>query len=696
MADTDKLVKVGQLDTIVDEIVDKFGETNGRLGELRNNLMYNDNALKMTEGISAYGTITGRLTNSGTVDTSLTTTKTTGFIPVTAGDGYIIDGFTGTPVTLWRCTYDAQQTFITYNTITIRQAAYTYTPDDGVAFVRFSFATAQELTFRRQTNAIDDLDVAVANLDDFRGQIAATHISTNLYNGVMHRNNYLGVDGVVVSDSGYCYTHSHIPVQEGDTISAGALTCFPAVLQKVCAYDAAGNAVSEKGLDTPALVYTVPAGIATVRVSLQNAFATRSKLRINKADRLLPYEAYSADPTYIPAHFENHSSTNILPDTDILANRFIRTDGTEATSSQYSASTYIPVHAGDVIYSVKNGALREDNTAKFRYVTAYDATLSLVTASGAELTNAYTVPEGIYYIRCTFFNSAYNEGDYAINRNTVVPYEDYYVNAVVVDGQTELSNKVQALKKVDTDILQEPLTTLPPYIVGNLWYKPLGCLTKPYICLVTDDGRIGMNTYTIPMVLSKGVPCTFAIMSGSEVMADDTNIDIVKNAITNGGCSVAQHGGVNWTQYTEKGLNDFFDAEATFFAQHEIPVNGAVIPSHYSSKMISALAGGRYGVVRSGFNGYDTPTIYYGDYLAGARSNLYLLPSYNFIYFQTLERNKQIIDYAVQNNLIAIIYTHETSLTEEYKQLFEDIIDYAKTQPIEFITLGDIATKKVI
>jgi hypothetical protein len=33
MADTDKLVKVGQLDTIVDEIIDKFGETNGRLTE---------------------------------------------------------------------------------------------------------------------------------------------------------------------------------------------------------------------------------------------------------------------------------------------------------------------------------------------------------------------------------------------------------------------------------------------------------------------------------------------------------------------------------------------------------------------------------------------------------------------------------------------------------------------------------------
>jgi hypothetical protein len=31
MADKDKLVKVGQLDTVVDEIVNKFGETNGRL-----------------------------------------------------------------------------------------------------------------------------------------------------------------------------------------------------------------------------------------------------------------------------------------------------------------------------------------------------------------------------------------------------------------------------------------------------------------------------------------------------------------------------------------------------------------------------------------------------------------------------------------------------------------------------------------
>lgn len=48
MADTDKLVKVGQLDTIVDEIVDKFGETNGRLHDLvtpSTNILNPDNIL---------------------------------------------------------------------------------------------------------------------------------------------------------------------------------------------------------------------------------------------------------------------------------------------------------------------------------------------------------------------------------------------------------------------------------------------------------------------------------------------------------------------------------------------------------------------------------------------------------------------------------------------------------------------------
>lgn len=47
MADTDKLVKVGQLDTIVDEIVDKFGETNGRLTQQAETI--EDLAMRLSE-----------------------------------------------------------------------------------------------------------------------------------------------------------------------------------------------------------------------------------------------------------------------------------------------------------------------------------------------------------------------------------------------------------------------------------------------------------------------------------------------------------------------------------------------------------------------------------------------------------------------------------------------------------------------
>lgn len=62
MADTDKLVKVGQLDTIVDEIVDKFGETNGRLRK------QNSALLGASPLISADGFEKGSITSGANSD----------------------------------------------------------------------------------------------------------------------------------------------------------------------------------------------------------------------------------------------------------------------------------------------------------------------------------------------------------------------------------------------------------------------------------------------------------------------------------------------------------------------------------------------------------------------------------------------------------------------------------------------------
>lgn len=245
------------------------------------------------------------------------------------------------------------------------------------------------------------------------------------------------------------------------------------------------------------------------------------------------------------------------------------------------------------------------------------------------------------------------------------------------------------LSKVEK-IIKMPLTTLPKYIAGNIGYKPLGNLEKPYLCLVSDDGNALLNTYTIPMILDKEVPCTFALMSASDVMQSQSAIDIVKNAVENGGCSVAQHGEHYWTTYNELEMTQFFDTEKAFFDSVGITIEGAVLPGHYGSDLVTAIAGGRFGVVRSGYNGQSGgKMVNYGTYQNGARSNLYCLTSYNIVDY-SLDTHKSFIDNAIANNRLVFIYWHENALTDQTKEILEGLIDYAKTTTINFITLGDV------
>lgn len=237
----------------------------------------------------------------------------------------------------------------------------------------------------------------------------------------------------------------------------------------------------------------------------------------------------------------------------------------------------------------------------------------------------------------------------------------------------------------------EPLTNLPNYFVNNLSYKPIGELSKGYLCLSCDDGAVELGTYTIPMIEAKNVPCTFSLWSTSAVLTN-YSADVV-DAINNYGCELSQHGNQIWAEedgaiaFTEERLRSFFDAEQEVWDSLGIVPKSAVCPAHYNNALVRAVAGGRFGVVRSGL---DYVSNHYPYYTSGARSNLFGMSSQN-VNGGSLDYWKGVIDYAYDNNKIVNLYWHDWDLSTEQQAKLEAVIDYAKAKGITFCTLGDIA-----
>lgn len=283
----------------------------------------------------------------------------------------------------------------------------------------------------------------------------------------------------------------------------------------------------------------------------------------------------------------------------------------------------------------------------------------------------------------------------------VVNFDMNYDHSVY-SGIKDIADKVGA---VNESIKVSPLESMPEYITNGLAYRPVGNQYRGYLCLTCDDGSQELQDYTIPMLLEKNVPCTFSLWATetqpSVILRTQTGIDLVNQAVQNG-CSVAQHGEQRWTELSEQELNDFFDAEAEAFSAMGITPYGAVCPAHCINNKVRAIAGGRFGVVRAGYNGFkseaDRIANIKGDVLianpwsaAGGRSNMFGLTSFNVIDFD-LATLKKGLDWCVANNMIYVVYWHDWDLNATQKQLLEDFIDYAKTTTVRFINLGDIPT----
>jgi hypothetical protein len=132
MADTDKLVKVGQLDTVVDEIVNKFGETNGRLNDLNSGLSQN-----VVSTDIPFEVVTGYQINQTTgVFDSKAGWERTGYIDVSNGISVTVT----TEYTLWNCAfYDSNYSMVSF--MSIYQNTGALTIPDGASYLALSVAS---------------------------------------------------------------------------------------------------------------------------------------------------------------------------------------------------------------------------------------------------------------------------------------------------------------------------------------------------------------------------------------------------------------------------------------------------------------------------------------------------------------------------------------------------------------------------
>jgi hypothetical protein len=374
---------------------------------------------------------------------------------------------------------------------------------------------------------------------------------------------------------------------------------------------------------------------------------------------------------------ETTYSNNRFNRETLTTNKFINKSGTMGSDEQYSVTDFIEVKEGEVL----NCGFGFYALRPFRFVTAYDVNKNVVADAGVEVKGKYTVPNGIRYVRVTVNNEHCVNEDFRISTgNYLLRYEEY--------SQSKMPIGTAKTNKEMYDIKNAPITTLG--LTNALMYKPLGNMTKPYYCLITDDGYEGVATYSIPtLVKGKGVPMTFGIAKTSPVL-EEQYLPTLKDAIENDGCTVAQHGFTRFTEFNEDQLNAFFDAEKEYFDSIGLEMKGAICPGHNINAMVSAVCGNRFKCLRTGYLTQDKELgTVYPFQVNGSKSNVYALDCIN-ISTETLQAHKNRIDYAVENNCVVIGFFHEWEIEDEQKAQIEAIVDYAIEKGMEFVTLDQI------
>lgn len=377
-------------------------------------------------------------------------------------------------------------------------------------------------------------------------------------------------------------------------------------------------------------------------------------------------------------------STNLFDTSNFTEGGYINpSTGAVSAESTLGYTDYIPVEEGKVLICGDGINI----TRYMRFIAAYDKYKGLMSSAGStDGTTGYTVPEDVAYVRVSISLSNLHE-DSRINliksTGKLLRYEPFNVK-LMPKGTADN-------RELRYNILNSPLTTFPN-LLKSVSYKPLGQLSKPYICFSTDDGYSQLATKTIPLFVSENVPITAYVMKGSPVFNSAENIQTIKNAIESGHCEIGQHGYTPFTQYNEDQLNAYLDNEKAYFDTLEIELKGSSTPTGAYNDMVNAVCGGRFGTNRN----LDGAIKYggEGEFANGPKSNIYALTTLG-LKGHSLETNKLYIDYAFENNWLMMPYFHDfdfddTAEGQAFYEMVQELIQYAKTKGMTFITASQI------
>ena len=298
---------------------------------------------------------------------------------------------------------------------------------------------------------------------------------------------------------------------------------------------------------------------------------------------------------------------------------------------------------------------------------------------------------------------------------------DYDVSETVIfygeEWIDENTSDVQTMKPVVDKLLN--LSDIPfSNLINLLSYRPLGKLSKGYICLTCDDGSENLVKTTIPILkrykaeYNKKIPVTFGLMSSSHIfkpvnypiVIDGVTVDgvaAVKEMLsTDYGCEVAIHGDTSYLSYTTTELINFLNEQKEYLTDTlDKEPKSIIYPFHHYDTRTATICGSFYGVCATGGT-YDP--IKYSD-CAGERSNLYTLYRLSLLNddYMTKNRLKQKIDNCIENHRILLLFWHDNTLRNNhtlpldpdnttYQELLDYCVSYAIQNNVEFCTLGNI------